>query len=296
MQKVFVAGATGYLGKFVTRELKKRGHWVRALARNPKKLSQRGKFLEPAVDQFIDDVFTGEVTKPETLSGVCEGIDVVFSSVGITRQKDGLSFKDVDYQGNKNILNEALKSGVKKIIFVSVFGGEQLRHLAIAEARESFVDELKASGIDYTIMRPTGYFSDMSEILQMALKGRVYAIGKSENRMNPIHGADLASACADAIDTSETEFPLGGPEAYNQQELAEIAFRAAGKPVKVTTVPLGLMKAAIGIIRIFSKHNADLFDFFVTASQSEADAPKYGTHLLEDYYNEIAEEWARGSG
>jgi len=100
MKRVLVAGATGYLGRFVTREFKSRGYWVRALARTPGKLAQAGPFLEPAIMNDVDEVFTGEVTKPKTLEGLCEGIDVVFSSIGITRQKDRLSYKDVDYQGS----------------------------------------------------------------------------------------------------------------------------------------------------------------------------------------------------
>ena len=47
----------------------------------------------------MDEVRVGQVTTPETLKGVCDGIDIVFSSVGITKQKDGLTFRDVDYQG-----------------------------------------------------------------------------------------------------------------------------------------------------------------------------------------------------
>jgi len=86
MQKVLVAGATGYFGRFVVQEFKKRDYWVRALARNPQKLEKTGPFLEPAVKDQTDEVFVGEVTKPETLRGLCDGIDIIFSSIGITRQ------------------------------------------------------------------------------------------------------------------------------------------------------------------------------------------------------------------
>jgi uncharacterized protein YbjT (DUF2867 family) len=122
MKKVLVAGATGYLGRFVVQEFKKRGYWVRALARNPKKLEKNGPFLEPAVRDQVDEVFVGEVTKLETLNGVCDGIDIIFSSIGITRQREKVSFMDVDYQGNINLLELAKKAVVKKVIFVSVIG------------------------------------------------------------------------------------------------------------------------------------------------------------------------------
>ena len=62
-----------------------------------------------------------QVTQPETLKGICENIDVVISTVGITRQKDDLTYMDVDFQSNVNLIEEAKKGGVKKFIYISVF-------------------------------------------------------------------------------------------------------------------------------------------------------------------------------
>jgi len=287
MQKVLVAGATGYLGKFVAHELKERGYWVRALARNPAKLGQTGSFLEPAVKNLIDDIFTGEVTTPETLNGLCDGIDIVFSSIGITRQRDKLSFRDVDYQGNKNILDIALKTSVKQFIFVSVFQADLLRHIPMVTVRENFVDELRQSGLNYTIIRPTGYFSDMTEFLSMANSGRVYLIGDGNRRMNPIHGADLAKICVDAIDTRQPEISVGGPEIYTHNEIAELAFSVLGKKPRITRIPTWLVNAMVKMLRPFSAHYYSLAAFFTTAMQMDFAASRTGTHTLAQYYREI---------
>ena len=121
MKRVLVAGATGYLGGFVAQEFKNRGYFVRALVRSAKKLD--------GLWDSTDEIVEAQITQPKTLERICDGIDVVFSSVGITRQKDGLTFKDVDYQGNKNLLEVALAAGVKKFVYVSAFNGPELRHL-----------------------------------------------------------------------------------------------------------------------------------------------------------------------
>ena len=54
MNRVLVAGATGYLGRFVAKEFKDRDDWVRVLARQPDKLMTPGPFLEPAIDELVE--------------------------------------------------------------------------------------------------------------------------------------------------------------------------------------------------------------------------------------------------
>ena len=83
---------------------------------------------------------------------------MVISTVGITRQKDGLTYMDVDFQSNVNLIEEAKKEGVKKFIYISVLNGEKLRHLKICEAKEKLGDYLKLSGMNYCIIRPNGFF------------------------------------------------------------------------------------------------------------------------------------------
>jgi uncharacterized protein YbjT (DUF2867 family) len=287
-KRVLVAGATGYLGRYVVQEFKRRGHWIRALARNPDRLEEAGPFLAPAVRDQIDDLFVGEVTRPETLAGLCDGIRVVFSSVGMTRQKDRLTFQDVDYQGNVNLLDRALEAPVERFVYVSVYNAHLMEQLAIIEAHEDFVRTLQASGLPHTVIRPTGYFSDMGEYFSMARSGRAYLIGDGQKRLNPIHGADLARVCASAIHGGQAEVPAGGPVVYSQDEIAGLAFSILGKPPRITRIPVWLAKAAIALMRTFNPHGADLFDFFVTAAQRENVAPQFGTRTLEDYYRSLA--------
>lgn len=281
-QNVLVAGATGYLGGFVARELKSRGHFVRALARSPGR-------LEPLKDT-LDEIVQAEITVPATLEGICEGIDTVFSSVGITKQKDGLTFRDVDYQGNRNLLQAARAAGVKKFIYVSVFNGPALRHLDIVRAHEDFVDELKASGIDYAVIRPTGYFSDMGEFFTMASRGRVYLFGDGKNRVNPIHGADLAEVCADTLESGRQEIDVGGPEVLSWGEIAELAFAVLGKPARISHVPLWIAKAAVAAARLFNRHRGELMAFFVEMGTGEVVAPAAGTHTLARHFEGLARQ------
>ncbi len=182
---------------------------------------------------------------------------------------------------------------VKKFIYISVFDGPNLKHLDIVKAHEDFVDELKASGIDYTVMRPTGYFSDMEEFLKMAKRGRVYLFGKGENRMNPIHGADLAVSSVDAITSEKREIDIGGPETLNYREIGGIALESYNKPTKITSIPIGLTKALVGLTKVFNKHQGELLDFLTTMGRIDVVAPSKGTLTLKNHYLQCVERDTR---
>jgi uncharacterized protein YbjT (DUF2867 family) len=279
MKKVLVAGATGYLGRYLVQELKKQGYRVRALARNTKK--------SDALKNSIDELFKAEVTKPETLSGICDDIDIVISSIGITRQKDGLTYMDVDYQGNSNLLKEALRSKVRKFVYVSVFNGQILKDLKMVEAKERFADELKNSGIKYTIIRPNGFFSDMTELLTMAEKGTVYLFGSGEFKGNPIHGADLAEYMVQKLDSSESELDIGGPDVLSQNQMARAAFEAVDKKEKIVYIPLWIKNSILKLVRWFSGQKTyGPVEFFMTVMAMDMVAPVFGKYHLEEFFME----------
>jgi len=279
MKRVLVAGATGYLGRFAVQEFKKQGYWVRALARTPEKLE--------TLKEFIDDQFTGEVTDKTSLEGICKDIDIVFSSIGITRQKDNLTFMDVDYQGNKNLLEEALKEGTTKFIFVSVFNAEKMKHLKGIQAKLRFEDALKKSGMDYSIVYPNGFFSDMLEYLQMAKKGRGYVFGSGMNRINPIHGKDLAGVCVEAAGGHQKEIHVGGPDIFTHIDILNLAFEVLGKPSKISKIPLWVSKLLTWILKTFtSVKTYGPVEFFMTVLIADLVAPKYGSNHLKDFFTE----------
>ena len=276
-EKMLVAGSTGYLGQFIIKALKEKGYWIRALCRDALK-------LQP-VRQYIDEVYVGEVTEPETLKDLCKDIDIVFSALGITRQKDGLSYMDVDYQGNVNILNEAIATRVSKFMYVSVLNADKLKHLEIVKAKEKFVDELKAANIPYVIIRPNGFFSDIKEVYEMAKKGRIYLFGDGNYRANPIHGMDLAHACVENLQLNNSELDIGGPEVLSQNEIASQAFEALSKEKKITYIPPWLKSLVLKLIRaVTSVKTYGPIEFFMTVLVMDMVAPTYGERTLKQYF------------
>lgn len=280
MKKILLAGTTGYLGSHIAKRLIQKAYDPRVIVRSPDKLRQFG--IE------VEDMLHAEVTRPETLKGCCKGIDTVISTVGITRQKDGLTYLDVDYQANLNLLNEARENGVRKFIFVSVLNGEKMRYLKICDAKERFVEQLEKSGLNYCVIRPNGFFSDMSEFYAMARKGSIYLFGDGEQITNPIHGEDLAEVCIDAIDGVDNEIRVGGPETLSYNQIANIAFEVVGTEPKINRIPNWVRTTMLRLIRVFtSSRFYGPIEFFLTVTAIDMIAPEYGTHRLRDHFYEL---------
>ena len=285
---VLLAGATGYLGKYIAKELIYRNINTKIIVRNPVKAI-------PLAYDFVE-IIPAEVTRPETIKGHFAGVDTVISTVGITRQRDGLTYMAVDYRANMNLLEEAKKAGVKKFIYVSVINGQLHRNLKLVEAKEAFVDKLKASGLEYTIIRPNGFFSDMRDFLKMAKKGSVYIFGKGKKKFNPIHGADLAQVCVDAINSNQNEIVVGGPDILTHYEVAEMALLTSGKPINIIHVPHWIRKSILWIMRTFtSSKTYGPIEFFLTLMAEDAIAPRYGSHRLSRFFQNEMDTIKKGT-
>jgi uncharacterized protein YbjT (DUF2867 family) len=285
LKRVLVCGATGYLGRFVVQAFKQSGHHVRVLTRDRERLGHDGPFFSPALSHAdYDDVFVGQATDPDTLTELMENIDVVFSCVGISRQRDGLTFDQVDYQANKGLIELAKQAGVKRFVYVSMQGADEIGHLAITVAHEKVVQELKRSGLEYRVVRPCGYFSDMGALYDMAKSGRSFLVGKGENRMNPIHGRDLAQVCVDAAHGDAVEVVAGGPDVMTQRQAAELAFEVAGVPARIHVVPIWLARWVVALLRLVSTQYGDLADFIVTAGEIDGVGPQVGPTTLRSHF------------
>jgi uncharacterized protein YbjT (DUF2867 family) len=276
-RNVLLAGATGYLGSYVLNALIEKQNQVLAIVRNPNKLK--------CINEDYLEVKQAEVTKPETLRDICKGIETVISTVGITWQKDGVTYLDVDFKANMNLLEEAKKAGVKHFVYVSAINGNKYRNLKIFEAKEKFVDALKSSGLNYTIIRPNGFFSDMKDFLQMAKSGRVYLFGSGNQKFNPIHGEDLATFIVDNLEETNKELTIGGPDVLSLNDMTKLALNALNKPIKIIHLPDWLRKLTIWSLRTFtSVKTYGPIEFFLTLMAEDNVAPTYGEHHLKEFY------------
>ena len=285
---VLVVGATGYLGRHIVAALRQAGYPVRALARDPNRL---GFAREAGIE-----VFTGQATRPETLTGLCDGVDVVISALGVRSLKRAPTPLEVDYQANVNILRLAEGAGVRRFLFAGVLHAERMQDsVAVLEPRERFINALLGSPIPATILRAPGFFNDMEILFHQAERGRVYLFGDGAARINPIHPADLAAAFVRHIASEHGAMPggepggdvveeVGGPDTFSYHDIAALAFRALNKPPHITHLAPGLIQAASWAASPFNPTAAGFLAFFRAVMTTDMVAPGAGSiHLADDF-------------
>jgi uncharacterized protein YbjT (DUF2867 family) len=279
--RILVAGATGYLGRHIVRELNDRGHHVRALARSPAR-------LEP-LRASAEEVFTADATDRTALAGCCDGVDVVVSTVGLVGKGGRQTCWDVDYGANRNLLDEARRAGVTKFVYVSVVRAPALEKLQLVRAKRAFEQALRNSGMAHAVLLPNGYFSDFDAYLDMARKGRVFLFGDGGFRINPVDGADVAAAAADAVTGDADEVEIGGPDVLTHEQIAHQAFQALGTTPRVTHVPAWLLASALALMRRLTPLRVHgVLEFPLTVLTHDVLSPATGRRHLADHYGQAA--------
>ncbi|WP_298434813.1 SDR family oxidoreductase [uncultured Jannaschia sp.] len=274
---VLVAGATGYLGRALCAAYARQGHHVTALVRDASR-----------AEGLADVLVVAEATRPETLVGVMDGIDLVVSTLGITRQADGLGYREVDYGANLTLLREAERGGVARFAYIHVLHADRMSEVPLVAAKAAFVEALHASDIPATVIATTGFFSDMGDFFAMARAGRVWLFGDGSGRLNPIDGADLAAAVVDATETGRGWVEIGGPDVMTQEEIACVAFAALGRPARITHLPDALRRAALVLLPLLPRRIGGPARFFLTALGLDMVAPRHGERRLKAHFASLA--------
>ncbi len=281
MTTVFVAGATGYLGSRIVASSRARGWQVRALVRD----RARAEALGIDADAFVE----AKPTERAALRGIMAGCDMVVSALGITRQRDGKTYRDVDYQANVNLLEEALDTGIERFGYVHVLNAASMPDVPLVAAKQAFVERLESAPLRGTVICPSGFFSDMEDFLGMARSGRAWLFGDGTLRLNPIHGADLAEATLDALEAGTNRLEIGGPDIFTHAELAGLAFEILGKPVRIIRLPDWTRRAALRLLpRVTPAHVHGPAQFFLSAMGMDMVGTPYGNHHLADHFRQLA--------
>jgi uncharacterized protein YbjT (DUF2867 family) len=242
--RVFITGATGFVGPAVANSIVDAGHELRVLERKPGSWMEAGIRCQSAVQ--------GDVTDPNSLRTAVQDVDVVVHLVAI-RQGRPAEFERVMIGGTRNLLAAAREAGIRRFVLMSALGtSEETKDLVpYYNAKWTMEQDTKASGLEHTIFRPSFVFGREGGILptfkKLARLSPVTGIiGSGEQKLQPIWIDDAGAYFAAAIDKPEAAnrtFEVGGPDVVSWNEFWERLRSVLGIRRRPTMhLPTGLMK------------------------------------------------------
>ncbi len=254
--KVVVAGAFGNLGAEILKKLCADGHEVVAAdLKEGKVAGTEGKYTFVKID----------ATKPETLKGLCDGAEVVITTMGLTGASTAVTSYDIDHKGNLNLYEECKKAGVKKFNYISVISCDEpgAEKVPMLHAKYLLEQDIKKGDMDYVIYRPTGYFYDIAKVFKPYVdKGEMQLLkGYGHVKANVVDCPDFAAFIVEHMNDKNAVYNVGGKETYTYEQMAAMCFEAANKPLKIKWAPIWLfgILANLPKIKKAGKHDIILF-------------------------------------
>lgn len=244
--RIFLTGATGFIGTHLRRALVRNGHQVVGLSRRPPSEEEGVAWLQ------------GDINDPETLVDGMSGCGAVIHLVGIITEHGEETFQRVHVQGTEHVLAAMRRAKVRRLLHMSALGAgpkSPTEYFCTKWAAEELV---RASAIDYTIFRPSTIFGPgdgfiNTLVAQIRRYPVIPIIGSGHFRLAPIAIQAVVEAYLQALSldgpTQAKTFELCGPEVLTFMQIVKLV--AAQMHVNKARVhlPVGLVRAGITLLR-----------------------------------------------
>lgn len=266
-----VTGATGGLGRRVVRSLREQDKPVRAfvqLSSNYTELENRGA-----------EIFIGDLQQERDIAKACQGVEYIISCHGSTEASGGA--QALDYRANIDLIEQAQANVVKHFVFISVLGVDRnYQDAPVFKAKRAVEQALQKSGLNYTILRPSGFASNLISAAERFQQTGIYVlIGDPRGRTSVVSTDDLAqiAAAAPTTDAARNQiFAVGGPEVLERGDVPKIFSRIFNRDPVLINPPL---MAIDGIRNVLGFVNPEL----------KASLGTFRTLLANDFYCTPAE-------
>ena len=253
--KVFLTGATGFVGGHLLKRLLAERHSVRALVRDPQKTS-----LPP--DPCLE-VAQGDVIEGTGLDAGMRGCDAAIHLVGIIVENGNATFERVHYLGAGNVVEAAKRNKIARFVQMSALGARPNGVSEYQTSKWKAEEAVRHSGIPWCVLRPSlifgpgdGFVTQMLDVMRKAPLFRPVP-GDGKPRFRPVFIDDVTTCFAQALTSASATgqtVDLGGGEDLSLNEiLVEIA-HCAGIRKPAVHIPMPLMAIGAAIAQAVLPH------------------------------------------
>lgn len=240
-----VTGATGDLGQRVVKAICSRREAVRAFVRLSSSYS--------ALERLGAEIFVGDLQRRESIVRAVQGTRYIISTHG-SAARDAYA---LEYQANVDLIDAAKASGVEHFVFISVLGVDHYyEESPIFKAKREVEKYLTKSGLTYTILRPSGFASNLlTSARTFERTGLYFLVGRPENRTSIVSTDDLGEIAVRSctlVDARNHTFAVGGPEALRRDEIPKIFEKIFHKRGQLFSIPLDIFDGIRGFLGLLN--------------------------------------------
>jgi len=292
--RVLVAGATGQLGRVITRKLVASGANVRALARNREALAQF------APDAEIAAVDLRDLAK---LTEACRGVEQIVATANNNMGKGATGPTRIDLGAYQNLCAAARNTGVRRLTYVSYKGVSQDAVVDIFRVKWYIEDAIRRSGVPYVMLRPTAFMEiwiDQLVAKGIREKGVATIFGDGTSVTNYVSVDDVAEFAVKILsrpDVVNEAVDAGGPSNLSQNDVATLVERRLQSSGKRRHVPVAALRLLPPVVRPFNELTARLMTLgLYRATEAvpfpgwKASADRFGVapRTVESYVEQLA--------
>ncbi|HEU4742013.1 MAG TPA: complex I NDUFA9 subunit family protein [Meiothermus sp.] len=249
---VLVVGGTGFVGTHLARRLLQQGHRVQVLSRRATGSVGGARYIR------------GNAATGEGLAPAMKDAEAVIYLVAIIRERGDQTFRQAIVEGTRNTLEAARAAGIRRYLHMSALGTARGTGSRYFEAKAEAEELVRASGLDWTIFRPSLIFGEGDDFFGGVLRGLVRGgtqnglwyppapvipqIGDGRFPFRPVWVGDVAEAFAQALEKPQTigqTYPLVGPQEYTFRELILRVRDRLGSRKPLLPIPIFLMDLAV---------------------------------------------------
>lgn len=248
--KVFLTGATGFVGSHLVRRLLRDGHEVRALVRR--------KQSRANPDSGTMEQVEGDLSSKELISYLT-GCEAVINLVGIIYEQGSSTFESVHHIGTRNLVEAARANGVRRFVQMSALGARPSDATAYQATKFAAEEEVRQSGIPHVILRPSLIFGPRSAFIEQMIALMRAApffrpvAGTGQYRFRPIHVNDVVECFAQSLTNPDAEGKIAeivGAEEVTLEEIADVIARCLNIKKIPVHIPMPLMKAVAAMMGV----------------------------------------------
>ncbi len=269
MNLVTVFGGSGFLGRYIVRQLASKGYFIRVIARNPNEALFLRVYGKVGQIQLVG----GDIKEEKNLPFYVKDSDCVINCVATFFETRSQSFKNLHINAARNLAKAAKKEGVNQFIHISSLGASTKSSSQLLKSKGAGEEAVINFFPNANIIRPSLIFGSedtfFNRFAKLSSISPLIPVVGPETKFQPVYVDDIAKAVTLLVETEQHEryLDLGGDETYTFRELIIILLSEIKRKRLILKIPFFPARVIAATNDFFRLISGDLVPAFLTLAQ-----------------------------